>query len=214
MKNMFNNSTENKKPEKSDRKEVILDAFDKMVSQYGMDRTTMQDIANAAGISVGTLYNEYKDKDALIDALVARIEHEMEHKINNMDFTSDSPEQQLNELIVAVSQMVTNLLHDKRSILDYYLTGSRRFRYIGMKIKHKSDAENIVNSRVKEIIARGVEQGVFQVKDIDEATRVISYAHITFIAAQIFLGTNEDEMSNRLREYAIHLIVKGLRKES
>ena len=198
----------------SERKQVILDAFENLVGQYGMDRTTVQEIANAAGISVGTLYNEYKDKDALIDALVERIEDQMGHEITTISYSSDSPERQLYELIMKGMQLVTSMLHDKKSILDYFLTGAKRFRYVGMKIKAKSHTEGILNDKIKEIITRGIENGDFEVDDVDKAARVLSYAYVTFIAAHIFMGAQDDVPDENLRGYAIELLIKGLRKKN
>lgn len=212
MNNMFNNSTDGKKPEQSERKELILDAFEKLVVQYGMDRTTMQEIAKTAGVSVGTLYNEYRDKDALIDAFVDRVESQMGHEILTIRFSSDSPEDQLREFVFTVTNMVTKLLHNKRPIIDYFLTGASRFRYIGMKIKDKSRTEGIINTKIKEIIKSGVNKGVFKVDDIDKAALVLSYAYTTFIAAHIFMGEQDTSPDDELRRYAIELLIKGLRK--
>jgi len=48
----------------------ILEAASKMIAHYGYDKTTMSDIAEAAGVSKGALYLHWKSKDALFEALI------------------------------------------------------------------------------------------------------------------------------------------------
>ena len=54
-----------------DRRESILDAAVPLFMAQGSDVTTRQ-IADAAGIAEGTIFRAFADKDALIDAAVAR----------------------------------------------------------------------------------------------------------------------------------------------
>ena len=49
---------------------VILDAAEEEFAQRGLNIATMNDIAAAAGVAVGTLYNHFKDRDALLAALL------------------------------------------------------------------------------------------------------------------------------------------------
>jgi TetR/AcrR family acrAB operon transcriptional repressor len=54
-------------PEREGR---ILDAASRLIAHYGYDKTTMSDIAGAAGVSKGALYLHWKSKDALFEALI------------------------------------------------------------------------------------------------------------------------------------------------
>lgn len=51
------------------------------VGQYGLQKTTMSDIAKAAGISRQTLYNAYPNKE---EVLQAAVKHFMEHDLQNV----------------------------------------------------------------------------------------------------------------------------------
>jgi AcrR family transcriptional regulator len=54
----------------------VLDAAREVLSEYGTD-ATMELIASRAGVGVGTIYRNYPNKDALIDALVRSIFEEL-----------------------------------------------------------------------------------------------------------------------------------------
>src|SRR2546423_943118 len=49
---------------------AILEAAEDEFFKRGINTATMNDIAAAAGVAVGTLYNHFKDRDALLQALL------------------------------------------------------------------------------------------------------------------------------------------------
>lgn len=51
----------------------LLDATATTLAQRGLDQTTTNHIAEAAGVSIGSLYQYFPDKDALIEALLERM---------------------------------------------------------------------------------------------------------------------------------------------
>jgi AcrR family transcriptional regulator len=54
------------------REERILDAAAKLIAQYGYDKTTISDVAEAAGVSKGAVYLHWTSKEELFDALIVR----------------------------------------------------------------------------------------------------------------------------------------------
>ena len=68
--------TQMPKPINTDREHRILSAAARLIVQYGYDKTTVSDIAQAAGISKGAVYLHFESKETLFDAL---IRHEFWH---------------------------------------------------------------------------------------------------------------------------------------
>lgn len=58
--------------ENEDREERILDAAVKLITHYGYDKTTIEEIAREAGISKGAVYLHFESKEALFEALFSR----------------------------------------------------------------------------------------------------------------------------------------------
>ena len=54
------------------REQRILDAAAELIIHYGYDKTSVSEIAEAAGISKGAIYLHFASKDALFEALLAR----------------------------------------------------------------------------------------------------------------------------------------------
>lgn len=62
-------------PQKSannNREQRILDAAAELISLYGYDKTSVSDIAEAAGISKGAVYLHFSSKEELFEALLYR----------------------------------------------------------------------------------------------------------------------------------------------
>jgi len=57
--------------------EALLDATARVLTKLGYDRASTNRIAAAAGVSVGSLYQYFPNKEALVAALVARHNREM-----------------------------------------------------------------------------------------------------------------------------------------
>jgi AcrR family transcriptional regulator len=53
------------------RKQQILDAALTVLSQKGFDQASIDDIAQAAGIAVGTIYNYYSSKHDILISLIS-----------------------------------------------------------------------------------------------------------------------------------------------
>ena len=61
-----------KEKEKEQRRELILDAAEKMFFSRGYDNVSMDDIASEIGLNKATLYIYFKNKEALFFAVVLR----------------------------------------------------------------------------------------------------------------------------------------------
>ncbi len=74
-----------KKPQQQRSKEMVerlITATAEELSERGLDTTTTNHIAERAGVSVGSLYQYFPDKDALIEALLERMIHEITRTFN------------------------------------------------------------------------------------------------------------------------------------
>ncbi|MBE2268682.1 MAG: TetR/AcrR family transcriptional regulator [Anaerolinea sp.] len=57
---------------RAQREARILGAANTLITHYGYDKTTMDDIAGEAGVSKGAIYLHFKSKEALFEALILR----------------------------------------------------------------------------------------------------------------------------------------------
>ncbi|MBW2275883.1 MAG: TetR/AcrR family transcriptional regulator [Deltaproteobacteria bacterium] len=63
------NSGQKKPPSKQDKREAILQAAWKLIRHYGYNKTTVEDIAQSAGVGKGTVYLHFRSKAEIMLAL-------------------------------------------------------------------------------------------------------------------------------------------------
>jgi TetR/AcrR family acrAB operon transcriptional repressor len=66
------------KDEAQETRNAILDAAEQLFSEHGVSRTSLEDIAQAAGVTRGAIYWHFKDKSDLFAAMVNRVTLPME----------------------------------------------------------------------------------------------------------------------------------------
>lgn len=63
--------------------EAILSVSAKLFLEKGFDKTSMMDIATAAGISKGAIYHHFKSKDEIIKSVMEKQEESVKATIEN-----------------------------------------------------------------------------------------------------------------------------------
>ncbi len=94
---------ERKEREKERRRQQIMVAAKRVFSENGFNKATMEDIANEAELSPGTLYLYFKNKEELYASLSLRILQYLHIRVTHVNKEASlSPEQKLSALIDAM----------------------------------------------------------------------------------------------------------------
>lgn len=90
-----------KAPQQKRSREMVtrlLDATASTVAERGLDNTTTNHIAERAGVSIGSLYQYFPDKDALIDALLVRLGEQIGQRFRRRAEVVDFQQRPLREV--------------------------------------------------------------------------------------------------------------------
>ena len=152
---------ERKEREKEHRKEEILDAAQKLFFEKGLATATMDEIAEAAELSKGTLYLYYKSKEDLYLAVMMR-GMEMLYKIYEPIVSSNDTSVQK---LAKFGDTYKNFFHSHRSFF-------RMFHFLQAPQFHKQVSEEMrqacsVESRkmwdlMIGLLRRGMEEDAFR----------------------------------------------------
>lgn len=145
------------------RRQDILNVFIELIDQNGINRTTMQDVAREMGCSVGTIYNEFTNKEALIDAYASYILGLAQASAEASVDSSLSPLEQLRELLLSHVQRVNLLMRQNRGALEI-IGDVNTFRYIGKKkMNMRQEIRRILRAKTEQFLETGLQQGVIDV---------------------------------------------------
>ena len=125
-----------------------------LIMKYGIRSVSMDDIANALGISKKTIYQYYADKDELIDAIVESILTENQHKCDQYRTNSRDAVDE----VMRAKQLLRDMFTDMNpSVLfdlqKYHHKAFTRF------LRHKND---FLFTMVKKNIERGISEELYR----------------------------------------------------
>ena len=102
---------------KEERKSGIISVALKLFSEKGFYITTIPDIAEQVGMSVGNFYNYFKSKDILAKELVLYISEYIGSQIREINEKDISTEQKIYEIV----SMYFNMADEKPEMIEYFL---------------------------------------------------------------------------------------------
>ncbi|MCD7838472.1 MAG: TetR/AcrR family transcriptional regulator [Clostridiales bacterium] len=102
---------------KQNKLERLLDATFVLFSNRGMARTSISDIAAAAGIAKGTFYLYFKDKDDIRDALVSQLTQNLLQEAVKGQVESDRP---FADKLIHILDSMLNQLQSSPLLLRFF----------------------------------------------------------------------------------------------
>lgn len=154
----------------NEQKEVILSAAKKRFSRFGLEKTTMEDIAKAAGKGKSSLYYYFKSKEEVYAEVIRKEISGLKATIRKAIKEEDDP---YNKFTTFVGTRL-NYLNEKA---DQYTTIKEEY------LKHYQFIQNLTAdyshwemSTIKEIVEYGRDRGLFLVSDSETISRAIFFA--------------------------------------
>jgi AcrR family transcriptional regulator len=152
----------------ADRKADILDAFVRLVSRFGVDKTTMQDVAKETGLSIGTIYSEFKNKEDLIEAYINNTGRMILARYRLLLDEELPPERLLHRFILGLFENSCRILEDRG--LCQFFQGTDTIKVLHKNFSKREKLNVEIEKMIEIIITRGVREGVFVIQDIPKTS--------------------------------------------
>lgn len=177
------------------RRDQILDAFMRIVARHGINRTTMRDVAREVGCSVGTIYNEFDNKEALIDGLFGRTLEEIDRLLESLADTSQvSPEIRLRSFIIGYIRALNLKMRQDHAFTEFVME-ARHFRHIGIKtMDFGSTVKQKVLVVIENILEQGIREEVFCIENIPLTARLFKEAFTRYLIPFCILEREFDDV--------------------
>jgi AcrR family transcriptional regulator len=128
---------------------AILTAAEEVFAERGIRTARMEEIAHRAGVSVGTLYNHFEDREGLVSALVERGRAELAHTLESAADDAAPFEEQLRRFVRTVFEH----FESKRQFLAIILEGDA-----ANTARPPSEAILVLRKRGEALVKRGLAQ--------------------------------------------------------
>lgn len=188
-------------------KSAIIEAAQKLFQQFGLAKTTMEDIAKAIGKGKSSLYYYYSTKEEIFQAVVDKEKENIEQNIVMAIGKEDNAEDKLRAFAISKYRALR-----KRQLLYKIMTvgfsSESACIFSAIKQRYNETEENIL----KDIIVYGIRQGAFDqsyLDRIDIITKVCTNM-LRGMQLEISFGTYKGSASDIIDE-TVDFISKGLK---
>lgn len=209
-------SDPNERPARRERQmaarlEQILDAAARLFAERGFHRTTTKDIADAADVAEGTLYNYFETKNDLLFAILSRLsENELPQAglvpgaARTAQISAGDARQHFTDLLDLRREYVNENAVMLQAILSEILANAElRQRYAEQLLRPTlKGLENELTLRIK--------LGQLDQLDVPAAARVLTSMWIGLFILQLLEKPQHQPDWDRLAQATIHIVFDGI----
>ena len=186
-------------------KDEILTAALRLFSEKGYHNVSVQEVAEAAEFSVGTLYNLFESKEALLDELMAtNTKRVMDDIMAILDGPGDEVERLRSLFRSQPKWMGRHAAFLKLHFAEIGLCTAGRSR----SEMAKDEFRTVTDAKVSQLIASGIKKGMFRTVDPLTAAKAI-HAFMESMVFEIAGRFDEEEVVNVFTK-AEQLFLDGL----
>jgi AcrR family transcriptional regulator len=177
--------------DKTDKVQMILEASQKRFGLFGIEKTSMREIADDLKLSKASLYYYFPDKESLYKAVVEKEQAEFISSISEKISSITDPEQLLIEYAGTRLSYFRTLLNLSRLRFESFSGLKPGFRETIRKFKEK---EKFIISMIFE---KGISGGIFFIEDKDQTASLfldlLKGLRVTVINEKETLFIEQDE---------------------
>ncbi len=188
----------------SSTKEKIITTAQKFFARFGLEKTTVDEIAKAAHVAKGTIYHYFQSKEEIFEAVVNKEKLIVEAALKKCIDAVQSPQDKLKAYITTRVQHVRELLNFYSALKDDYL---KHYESIN-KIRKKLDEEEI--TIIGNILEYGCKQGIFAVQDI-RLTAIAMVTAFRSMETPLVFTPPMNDIEHAL-DVLLNMMFKGLEK--
>jgi len=182
----------------------IIEVAQNIFKKYGFRKSTMDEIAVAAGKGKSTLYHYFKSKEDVFAAVIEKEGNTMFNELNKIIIANIECKSKLKKYITTRMSLIDKLANLYSAIKSDYLN---HFIFI-QKYREKYDEYEILF--IEQILQDGINKKEFNISEND--TKVYAYGIATALKGleiPFFLENRYSEIDNRL-DSMLNILIYGL----
>ncbi len=187
-------------------KERILEAAERIFSEKGYYDTKVYQIAEAAGVSVGTIYRFYDSKEDLYAEVIRTKLRELERRVSK-SIKDKNPR----EALEAYIGTVIDFFEDEKQFFELFMREVGSLVIPNEERLNLSEWYNRYVNKLSAIIKEGIERGEFRELDPKAVILSISGAlkNILYASVKGFINLNSED----IKETLITMVEEGILKD-
>lgn len=140
-------------------KKKIYETAQRLFTEYGIDKVSVDDIVQAVGVARGTFYVHFESKDALISSLISDYTNKVDMDYENFIKTLP-PDAPVHEALISVVGKICDVIEHTlgyETIKTLY-----RVQLTGTHVKETADYNRALYQLLASVLEMGINRGEFQ----------------------------------------------------
>ena len=184
------------------RRRQILAAAERLFAHYGVQKTTIADVARESGVGVGTVYLEFSSKDALITQVASARHLQILADLERASASEQGSEARLRAMLRARTQAFLRMADPGMHATDMVHCGCPAVEGAFQRYQVRERA------LLMRVVSEGMEAGELAPGDPEQLTQALLTAFRAFTPPYVYLQPREEL---ELRQQAIcDLMLRGL----
>jgi AcrR family transcriptional regulator len=190
----------------TDTRELILDATDRLLARYGFRKTTMEDIAQEAGVSRRTIYLHFRSKEEVGLSSIDRVVYRAQDRLREIASSPASAPERLFDMLVTRVMARIDQIQEYRSSLDELFEAVRP-AYLARRTMHFEVEMRLL----ADVLRQGERAEVFAVDDAELTAATLVRAMNAFLPYSLSVAElgARDQIEAGARRLA-SLLLRGL----
>lgn len=157
-------------PSDFEKKEKIISAATSLFSRFGLEKTTMEDIAKAAKKGKSSLYYYFKSKEEVFAEVIKKEIAGLKTAIIEAIEKEDDPYNKFRKFVDARLNYLNEKADQYTNVKDEHL---KHYEFVE---NLTADYSNWEISTIKSIVEYGRDKGLFEVTDLDSISQALFFA--------------------------------------
>ena len=157
-------------PSEIEQKEKIISAATSLFSRFGLEKTTMEDIARAAKKGKSSLYYYFKSKEEVFAEVIRKEIAGLKTAIIEAIEKEDDPYNRFRKFVDARLNYLNEKADQYTNVKDEYL---KHYEFVE---KLTADYSKWEISTIKSIVEYGRDKRLFEVTDLDSISQALFFA--------------------------------------
>lgn len=183
------------------KREKLLDAAIRLFSERGYANTSVEEVARSLGVTKPYVYRYFKNKEALLVAMYERVTDRIVALLEEAVATPAPPEEQF-------ARFIESFTRENMSSVEFGLVYMQESKTLDPAFRAKIAARQKHFDRVlAALIQRGIDAGVFQVRDASLAglaiTGMVRWLQVWFRPGG---RLSQDEIASQFKDMAMNAL--------
>ncbi|MBS1586907.1 MAG: TetR/AcrR family transcriptional regulator [Bacteroidetes bacterium] len=188
-------------------KSSIIEAARELFQQYGLSKTTMEDIARSIGKGKSSLYYYYPTKEDLFEAVMLNEKQGIFNETIEEIEKAQSAESKLRSFALAINKALK-----KRRLLFEIIRSEPNDELCLLRV-FKQRYDTVELDMFRSIISYGIETGEFRQMDKEQLEHVtlISVSMLRGLRFNLIVQEQNDKDISKLINFSIDLLIRALK---